>query len=155
MIMVIDDGVARGVPLAISQISLSSLHVESAAMCCLYGSIEDSLPDGAEDVAARVSQQVPLVEAVLETLQWSVSWPSYHIVRMKDAVVRHQPQVEVIVVTGELDLHRLFTGSLAVRDGSLVSGVGPVDWLCGVVKQLVLGDVGTELGLAQDCVERP
>ena len=96
-----------------------------------------------------------LVETVLETLQWSVTWPSYHVVRMKDAVVRHQPQVEVIVVARELDLHRLFTGSLAVRDGSLVSRVGPVDWLCGVVKQLVLGDVGTELGLAQDCVERP
>ena len=155
MIMVIDDGVARGVPLAISQISLSSLHVESAAMCCLYGSIEDSLPDGAEDVAARVPHKVSLVETVLQTLEKSVTGPSYHVLGMKDTVVSHQPQVEVIVVTRESNLERLLTGSLAVRDGSLVPGVSSVYRLSGVVQHLVIRDVGPELGLAEDGVQVP
>merc|ERR1719370_1973456 len=77
-------------------------------------------------MAARVPHQVSLVETVLQTLQESVTGPSYHVFRMKDAVVSHKSEVEVIVVTRESDLQWLLIGPLPVRDCPLVSGVGSV-----------------------------
>ena len=155
MIVVIDDGMARRVCWTVRQVSLGSLYVECPAMFGLDGSIEDPVPDGAEDVAARVPHKVSLVETVLQTLEKSVTGPSYHVLGMKDTVVSHQPQVEVIVVTRESDLERLLTGSLAVRDGSLVPGVSSVYRLSGVVQHLVIRDVWPELGLAEDGVQVP
>ena len=145
----------RGVHWTVRQISLDSLHVKCTPVFGLDGSIKHSIPHSAEDMAARLSNHLTLVETVRQAVEGSLTGTGYHVLGMKDTVVSHQPQVEVIVVTRESDLERLLTGSLAVRDGSLVPGVSSVYRLSGVVQHLVIRDVGPELGLAEDGVQVP
>ena len=85
-------------------------------------------------MTARLTNHMTLVEAVVEALQGPLTRAGYHVLGMKDAVVRHQSQVEVIIMRGEAQLQRLLVDSVAVRDGPLVPGVITVD-LLGVVVQ--------------------
>ena len=142
----------RGVALTVRQISLDSLHVERTAVFGLDSSIKHPVPHSPEDMAARLTHHMTLVEAVLQALQGPLTRTGYHVLGMKDAVIRHQSQVEVIIMRGESQLQRLLVDAVAVRDGPLVPGVIPVDRLGVVVQQLVLRDVGAQLGLGQDYV---
>ena len=145
---------SRGVHRTVRQISLDSLDVERAAIFGLNSPVKDPVPHSAEDLTARLTNHLTLVEAVLQALQRPLARPGYHVLGMKDAVVRHQSQVEVIIMRGESQLHRLLVDSVAVRDGPLVPGVIPVDRLGVVVQQLVIRDVGAQLWLGKDCADR-
>ena len=118
---------SRGVSLTVRQISLNSLHIERTAVFGLNSSIKHSVPHGPEDMAARLTDHMTLVEAVLQALQGPLTRTGYHVLGMKDAVICHQSQVEVVIMRGESDLQGLLGDSVTVRDGPLVPGVISVD----------------------------
>ena len=113
----------RGVALTVRQISLDSLHIEGTAVFGLNSSIKHPVPHGPEDMTARLTHHLTLVEAVLQALQGPLTRTGYHVLGMKDAVVSHQSQVEVIIMRGESDLQGLLGDSVTVRDGPLMPGV--------------------------------
>ena len=94
----IDDRVGRGVHWTVRQISLDSLHVKCTPVFGLDGSIKHSLPHGTEDMAARLSNHLTLVETVLQAVEGPLTGTGYHVLGMKDAVIRHQSQVEVFIM---------------------------------------------------------
>merc|ERR1719219_3297151 len=119
----IDNRVGRGVALTVRQISLDSLHVEGTEVFGLNSSIKHPVPHSPEDMAACLAHHMTLVEAVLQALQGPLTRTGYHVLGMKDAVICHQSQVEVIIMRGESDLQGLLGDSVTVRDGPLVPGV--------------------------------
>ena len=104
----------RGVDWTVGQISLDSLHIECPAVSGLDSSIKDPVPHSAEDLTARLTNHLTLVEAVLQALQRPLARPGYHVLGMKDAVVRHQSQVEVRIMRGESELQRLLRDPVVV-----------------------------------------
>ena len=104
----------RGVDRTVRQISLDSLHVECSPVFGLDSSIKHPVPHGAEHMAALLPHHLTLVEAVLEALERPLTRPGYHVLGMKDAVVRHQSQVEVRIMRGESELQRLLRDPVVV-----------------------------------------
>ena len=98
MVMMIDNGVGRGVGWTVRQISLDPLHIECPAVSGLDSSIKHPVPHSPEDMAARLSNHLTLIEAVLQTLEGPLTRTRYHVLGMKDAVVCHQSQVEVFIM---------------------------------------------------------